>query len=71
MSDDEDVVPDEPLDVLVDAVDEDTREETRRPAGPTWPSTWVRSPGFRCCHARRSRRWPAASGPVTSRPKRG
>jgi RNA polymerase primary sigma factor len=29
MSDDEDVVPDEPLDVLVDAVDEDTREETR------------------------------------------
>jgi RNA polymerase primary sigma factor len=29
MSDEEDVVPDEPLDVLVDAVDEDTREETR------------------------------------------
>jgi RNA polymerase primary sigma factor len=29
VSDDEDVVPDEPLDVLVDAVDEDTREETR------------------------------------------
>ena len=29
MSDDEDVVPDEPLDVLVDVVDEDTREETR------------------------------------------
>jgi RNA polymerase sigma factor (sigma-70 family) len=29
MSDDDEVVPDEPLEVLVDAVDEDTREETR------------------------------------------
>lgn len=29
MIDDEDVLPDEPLDVLVDAVDEDTRAETR------------------------------------------
>jgi RNA polymerase primary sigma factor len=29
MSDDEDVLPDEPLDVLVDAVDEEVREETR------------------------------------------
>lgn len=29
MSDDEDVLPDEPLEVLVDAVDEDVREETR------------------------------------------
>jgi RNA polymerase primary sigma factor len=29
MSDEEDAVPDEPLEVLVDAVDEDTREETR------------------------------------------
>ena len=28
-SDDEEVLPDEPLDVLVDAVDEDTRVETR------------------------------------------
>src|SRR2546425_12850305 len=30
MSDDEDVLPDEPLDVLVDALDEDVREETRQ-----------------------------------------
>jgi len=29
MSDEEEVVPDEPLEILVDAVDEDTREETR------------------------------------------
>lgn len=29
MSDDEEVLPDEPLDVLVDAVDQDVREETR------------------------------------------
>ena len=71
MSDDEDVVPDEPLDVLVDAVDEDTREETRETSRANLAVYLGEIARIPLLSREEEQALARRFQPVTSRPKRG
>ncbi len=71
MSDEaEEVVPDEPLDTLVDAVDEDVREETRTTSRENLRVYLGEIARIPSCRVKRRRRWRGACARATRRPRR-